>query len=113
MLRLHFPLIEPDGRISRIRLSDKDSCCRPRVVARARTEPGKAQILVQVLVREACGSLTPNLVLGAQPLTQPTTHVLIDRSIGLADRPQAEVVRPAHQHPVEPHDQLLYWQPFW
>jgi hypothetical protein len=23
MLRFHFPLIEPDGRISRIRLSDK------------------------------------------------------------------------------------------
>jgi hypothetical protein len=27
--------------------------------------------------------------------------VLIDRSIGLAYRPQAEVVRPANQHPVE------------
>ena len=25
MLRFHVPLIEPDGRISRIRLSDKDS----------------------------------------------------------------------------------------
>ena len=28
MLRFHSPLIEPDGRISRIRLSDKDSCVR-------------------------------------------------------------------------------------
>jgi hypothetical protein len=25
MLRFHFPLIEPDGRISRIRLSDMES----------------------------------------------------------------------------------------
>ena len=34
MLRFHIPLIEPDGRISRIRLSEKDSCVRPRKVAR-------------------------------------------------------------------------------
>ena len=30
MLRFHLPLIEPDVRISRIRLSDKDSHVRPR-----------------------------------------------------------------------------------
>jgi len=30
LLRFHFPLIEPDGRISRIRLSDQDSRVRPR-----------------------------------------------------------------------------------
>jgi len=30
MLRFHTPLIEPDVRISRIRLSDKASCVRPR-----------------------------------------------------------------------------------
>jgi len=34
MLRFHIPLIEPDVRISRIRLSDKDSCFRPRKVVR-------------------------------------------------------------------------------
>jgi hypothetical protein len=33
-LRFHTPLIEPDVRISRIRLSDKRSCLRPRQVAR-------------------------------------------------------------------------------
>jgi hypothetical protein len=33
-LRFHTPLIEPDLRISRIRLSDKRSCLRPRQVAR-------------------------------------------------------------------------------
>jgi hypothetical protein len=30
VLRFHLPLIEPDGRISRIRLSDQDSRIRPR-----------------------------------------------------------------------------------
>jgi hypothetical protein len=32
-LRFHTPLIEPDGQISRIRLSDKTSRLRPRHVA--------------------------------------------------------------------------------
>ena len=33
MLRFHTPLIEPDRRISRIRLSEKGSRVRPRKVA--------------------------------------------------------------------------------
>jgi hypothetical protein len=33
VLRFHSPLIEPDGRISRIRLSDKDSGFRPQEAA--------------------------------------------------------------------------------
>ena len=40
MLRFHSPLIEPDGRISRIRLSDKDSRVRPREAARPRHSGG-------------------------------------------------------------------------
>ena len=35
MLRFHLPLIEPDRRISRIRLSEKDSRVRPRKAARS------------------------------------------------------------------------------
>jgi hypothetical protein len=38
MLRFHLPLIKPDVRFSRIRLSDKDSCIRPREVARPALE---------------------------------------------------------------------------
>src|SRR5688572_24091405 len=83
------PLVEPDGRFSRIRLSDKGSSLRPREGFRARPQPCQLQGLVQVFVGEACGSLALYLVLRTQPLTQPTTHVLIDGSIGLADRPQA------------------------
>jgi len=36
MLRFHTPLIKPDVRFSRIRLSDKDSRVRTRVVQRPR-----------------------------------------------------------------------------
>ena len=110
MLRFYLPLIEPDGRISRSRLSDKESSLRPREGSSARPQSCQMQDLVQVCVRETCHSLTPHLVLGAQPLTQPTTHVSIDRSIGLAHRPQAEVVRPPDQHPVQVGDYLPFWQ---
>ena len=56
MLRFHLPLIKPDVRISRIQLSDKDSCVRPRNVAVAQAEFDQAELLVQVLVGEACYS---------------------------------------------------------
>jgi hypothetical protein len=36
-LRFHIPLIEPDGRISRIRLSDKTSRLHPRHVVTKRS----------------------------------------------------------------------------
>ena len=50
MLRFHLPLIKPDVQISRIRLSDKDSCVRPRNVAVAQAEPDEAQLTVKILV---------------------------------------------------------------
>ena len=37
-LRFHTPLIEPDMQISRIRLSDKTSRLRPRLVATTRSQ---------------------------------------------------------------------------
>jgi len=51
MLRFHIPLIEPDVRISRIRLSDKDSYLRPRKITSAQFEPDKTQRLIEILVR--------------------------------------------------------------
>ena len=53
VLRFHLPLIKPDVRISRIRLSDKDSHLRPRKVARTLAEPYEPEPLVQVFVWEA------------------------------------------------------------
>ena len=52
-LRFHIPLIEPDRRFSRIRLSDKISRLRPRHVA---PERGQAyEPVVPVKVREWIG----------------------------------------------------------
>ena len=49
-LRFHVPLIEPDVRISRIRLSDKVSCVRTRVAARKQGKSHQAETLGQVPV---------------------------------------------------------------
>ena len=53
MLRFHLPLIKPDGRFSRIRLSDKVSYVRPREVTRPPLQSGQAQLLLQDVVGES------------------------------------------------------------
>jgi hypothetical protein len=71
MLRFHIPLIEPDVQISRIRLSDKVSCFRPRKIVCSHFQPDQSQGLIQDLIREACCSLSWYLVLVTQPLAKP------------------------------------------
>jgi hypothetical protein len=61
-LRFHTPLIEPDVRISRIRLSDKTSCFRPRKVTGSFRHIHQSQLLKQVLIRKARHSQASNLV---------------------------------------------------
>ena len=51
MLRFHLPLVKPDVRISRIRLSYKDSCVRPRNVAFAQEKPDQTEFIMQVFIR--------------------------------------------------------------
>jgi hypothetical protein len=51
LFRFHLPLIKPDVQISRIRLSDKDSCVRPRDVEIRQAKPDEAKLLMQVFVR--------------------------------------------------------------
>ena len=52
LLRFHSPLIEPDVRVSRIRLSDKDSCVRTRGPTRSAFQllqpEGAAQVWLRV-----------------------------------------------------------------
>jgi hypothetical protein len=48
--RFHSPLIEPDRRISRIRLSDKNSRLRTREAALPALEPHQTHSLVKSLV---------------------------------------------------------------
>jgi hypothetical protein len=49
-LRFHIPLIELDGRISRIQLSDKDSRVRSHEAAFSTLKAAQAQSLVKVRV---------------------------------------------------------------
>jgi hypothetical protein len=51
-LRFHTPLIEPCWRISRTRLSDKDSCGRSHEAALPTLQAAQAQSLVEVRVGE-------------------------------------------------------------
>jgi hypothetical protein len=53
LLRFHIPLVKPDVRISRIRLSDKASRGRPREGSRFRTQSDQFQLAIQVFVRES------------------------------------------------------------
>ena len=50
VLRFQVPLIEPDRRIARIRLSDKTSYVRPQLAMPLHAQLCQAQLLVQVLV---------------------------------------------------------------
>ncbi len=83
--RFHIPLIEPDGPISGIRLSEKVSRCRPREIARPLGKTDEAQHFMQGCLRKPFGRRPSQLVLGTQPLKQPIAGVLIHRLIGRAD----------------------------
>ena len=63
--RFHTPLIEPDMRLSRIRLSDKLSCLRTRQVTHQPRQPNQFQGLVEILVWVAIVPLALNPVLSA------------------------------------------------
>ena len=63
-----FPLIEPDRRVSRIRLSEKVSRFRPRKAACPSGKFDKAQHLMQGSNWKLLGCLPTQLVLSAQPL---------------------------------------------
>jgi hypothetical protein len=53
--RFHIPLIEPDGPVSGIRLSEKESRGGPRETARPLTQANEAQLVVQVGCRKPVG----------------------------------------------------------
>src|SRR5215467_125808 len=96
-----FPLIEPDRRISRIRLSEKGSRLRPRKAACPSAKFDKAQHLMQGGNGKLLGCLPSQFVLGAQPLSQPLAGMSFDRAIGLADWSKTEIVSPPNHHTIE------------
>src|SRR5262249_34905311 len=66
-LRFHIPLIEPDRRLSRIRLSDKTSRLRPRHVAAERGQAYEPEVPVEVREWISPAPASSDLVLDAQP----------------------------------------------
>ena len=84
-LRLHIPLIEPDRRLSRIRLSDKISRLRPRHVAPKRGQAYEPEVPVKVQEWIGPAPAPPDFVLETQPPAQPHSGVVVDRPIRLGD----------------------------
>jgi hypothetical protein len=67
-VRFHIPLIEPDVRISRFRLSEKGSRSRPREIMGPLAKADEPQHVVQGCLRKTLGP-RHRFVLGTQPLT--------------------------------------------
>ena len=82
-LRFHTPLIEPDMRIARIRLSDKTSRLRPRRATPTLGQTYEPEVPVEVREWIRPASASPDLVFGPQPPAQPHRCVVIERAIGL------------------------------
>ena len=109
--RFHTPLIEPDRRILRIRLSGKVSRCRPWKAGGLGGKSDQSKLTVQGLVRITLRSGSLPLVFGTQPLTQPLAGMSFHSPIGFADWSKAEVVRPSKHHAVElPYHLLMVQQ---
>src|SRR5215469_2161970 len=94
-------LIEPDRRISRIRLSEKGSRFRPRKAACPSSKLDQAQHLMQGGNGELLRCLPWQLMLGTQPLSQPLASMSFDRSIGFADWSKTEIISPPNHHTIE------------
>src|SRR5271157_5235455 len=94
-LRFHTPLIEPDGRLSRIRLSDKSSRLCPRLVVLKPGQTDEPEVPVKVRERIGPASAPPDFVLAAQPPAQPHRGVGVESPIRFLDCAYRKVVRPA------------------
>src|SRR3954471_22708539 len=81
-LRFHIPLIEPDMRISRIRLSDKISRLRPRRAAPKSGQTDEPEVPVEVQEWISPASASPDLVFGPQPPAQPHCCIAVERAVG-------------------------------
>src|SRR5262249_21363716 len=109
--RLHLPLIEPDGRLSRIRHSDQEPCGRSRGLRGRARDPEQTQRLLRLLERVG-GVLRPLKVeFPRHPPTEPTPNVDGPFAIGLRDRPQTKVLGPPPQQLVELPHHLVHGQP--
>src|ERR1700716_3696286 len=93
-------------QIARIRLSDKTSRFRPRHVVPKPAQANETEVPVEWRQWIGPAPTSPDLVLVAQPPTQPRSGIGVERSIRLADRAYSEVVRPAAQRAIQLAHQL-------
>src|SRR5260370_16989186 len=94
MLRFHIPLIEPDMRCKRIRLSDRTSCFRPRKVLRKHRQSDESQLLVEILIRVVREAPAGLFMLLAEPPAKPVGGVPVDESVCRCNRTKVEVIGP-------------------
>src|SRR6202041_324904 len=87
-------------QISLIRLTDKPSRFRPRHGMPKPAQTYEPEVPVEMREWIACGSSSPDGMLGAQPPAQPHRCVSVERPIRLVDGPYLEVVRPSAQRAV-------------
>src|SRR3954465_15452727 len=90
-LRFHIPLIEPDRRIYRIRLSDKTSRLHPRRAAPKLGQAYEPEMLVKVREWISSALASPDFVLEAQP----HSRVVVEHPIRFASGANAEVIGPS------------------
>src|ERR1035437_1975771 len=93
-------------QISRIRLSDKTSRLHPRHVVPKPAQSYEPKVPVKVREWIAPALASPDLVLGAQPPTQPRSCLVVERSVRFVDSAYLEVVRPSAQRAVQLTHQL-------
>jgi hypothetical protein len=106
-----FPLIEPNRRVSRIRLSEKVSRGRPRKADRPPTKPDQPKLLMQGGFRILLGRRPSYLVLGTQPL--PQASMSFYSSVGSADWSKTEIVNRGEVHrPLIVHNKMQIYSAF-
>src|SRR3954449_8401907 len=103
-LRLQPPLVEPEVRISRIRLPLETSGLRARRVDVRSRQLVQAEGLVEVGLGIAAVSRPLSAAPARQPALQPPFGVPADQIVDPRDRPLAEVGGPAPQERVERRD---------
>src|SRR5487761_2526838 len=93
-------------QISRIRLSNKTSRLRPRLVTRKCGQTYETKMPVEVREWISPAPTSSDLVLGAQPPAQPRRSVAVERPVGATDRSYFKVDRPAAQRAIQRAHQL-------
>src|SRR5690242_4473305 len=107
-LRFQSPLVKPDVRIARIRLSPASSSLRARQVGTPSRQVVKAEFPIQVLVRVLAVPGAFPAAAAPQPAFQTPLGIPAHGLIDPEDRTLIEVRRPAPDHGIERRDPTFW-----